>query len=240
MNESMKTQGWNQGIMETSSTQKEMVGALRILPDGRKFRYAQASATAIAPGFALQPAGLPTANHMNQSATAAAKGASVISFTVGATAVTTDQYKDGYLQINTGTAGTLGLQYQIKSHTTSAAGSTAISIELYDPLVKALVATTDKITLVANPYRGVSLGAVAYGCAGVTPVAVPASYYFWSQTGGVANCVIVNATAKGSTLVPGADGIPKLWVVDYLQPMIGYALGVGVSNHCKPIYLTID
>lgn len=240
MNEAMKTQGWNQGIMETSATQKEMVGALRILPDGRKFRYAQATATAIAPGFALQPAGLPTANHMNQSATAAVKGASEISLTVGATAVTANMYKDGYLQVNSGTAGTIGLQYQIKSHSASAAGSEAITIELYDPLVKALVTTTDKLTLVANPYRGVSLGAVAYGCAGVTPVGVAASYYFWAQTGGVANCVIVNATAKGSTLVPGANGIPKLWVVDYLQPMIGYALGVGVTDHCKPIYLTID
>ena len=239
MNEALKTQGWNQGIMETSSTQKEMLGALRILPDGRKFRYARATATAIAPGFALLHA-LDTANHINRSAVATAIGSMQVTFTVGATEVTADMYKDGYLQVNDGTAGTLGTQYRIKSHTVVAAAGGSITVQLADPLVTALVATTDKLSLIPNPYSGVSLGGVAYGCAGVTPVAVPASAYFWSQTGGVAACVIVNATAKGSTLVPGANGIPKLWVVDYLQPMIGYAIQAGVTNHPKAIYLTID
>jgi hypothetical protein len=239
MNEALKTQGWNQGIMETSSTQKEMLGALRILPDGRKFRYARATATAIAPGFALLHA-LDTANHINRSAVATAIGSMQVTFSVGATEVTADMYKDGYLQVNAGTAGTLGTQYRIKSHTVVAAAGGSITVQLADPLVTALVATTDKLSLIPNPYSGVSLGGVAYGCAGVTPVAVPASAYFWSQTGGVAACVIVNATAKGSTLVPGANGIPKLWVVDYLQPMIGYAIQVGVTDQPKAIYLTID
>lgn len=238
MNEYLKLGAFAQGIMEVSSIQREMVGCLRVLPDGRKFRYAKATATAIAPGFALQHSE-PTANHINLSAIATVRGSTLVTVTVGATAVTTDQYKDGFLQVNAGTAGTLGTQYRIKDHTTSA-GSTAITIELADPLITALVATTDKLSLIPNPYRGVSLGAVAYGCAGVTPVYVPASYYFWSQTGGTAACVIVNATAKGSTLIPGANGIPKLFVVDYLQPPIGYAQQVGVTDHAKAIYLTID
>lgn len=239
MNETFKTGGFNQGIMEVSSIQREMVGCLRVLPDGRKFRYSQATATAIAPGFALQHS-QPTANHINLSAVATVKGSTQISLTVGATAVTEDQYKDGFLQVNSGTAGTLGIQYRIKSHTTSSAGSTAITIDLADPLVTALVATTDKLSLIPNPNRGVALGGVTLGCAGVTPVAVPASYYFWAQTGGVAACVIVNSTAKGSTLIPGANGIPKLFVVDYLQPPIGYAIQVGVTDHAKAIYLSID
>jgi hypothetical protein len=238
MNEPMKNQAFTQGIMETSSIQKEIVGCLRILPDGRKFRYAQATATAIAPGFALQHSE-PTANHINRSAAATAKGSYVVSIALGATAVTADMYKDGFLQVNDGTAGTLGTQYRIKSHNTCDASGTII-VELADPLVTALVATTDKLSLIPNPYRGVSLGAVAYGCAGVTPVAVAASYYFWAQTGGVAACTIVNATAKGSTLIPGANGIPKLFVVDYLQPPIGYAIQVGVTSHAKAIYLSID
>lgn len=238
MNETQKLMAFKQGIMETSSIQMEDVGCLRILPDGRKFRYAKATAAAIAPGFALQHSE-PTANHINRSAVATAKGSTQVTFTLGATAVTADMYKDGFLQVNAGTAGTLGTQYRIKSHNVCA-GSDAIYVELADPLVTALVVTTDKLSLIPNPYRGVSLGGVAYGCAGVTPVYVAASYYFWAQTGGVAACVIVNATAKGSTLIPGANGIPKLFVVDYLQPPIGYAIQAGVTDHPKAIYLSID
>jgi hypothetical protein len=235
----MKTQGFRQGIYETSSTQKEALGALRITNDGRKYRYCKATAVAIIPGVSLQPA-LQTANHINRSAVATAIGLMQVTFAVGATAVTADQYKDGYLSVNAGTAGTIGTQYRIKSHTEVAAAGGNITVQLADPLATALVVTTDKLSLTPNPYNGCAIGDAAHGSVGVTPVAIPASSYFWSQTGGVSCAWVVNATAEGSCLIPAASGLLKLWVVDYLQPQVGYALAAGVTSNAKPVYLTID
>lgn len=235
----IKTQGFRQGIYEVSSTQKEALGAFRITEDGRKFRYCKATAVAIIPAVSLQPA-LQTANHINRSAAATVVGSMQVTFTVGATAVTADQYKDGYLSVNAGTAGTIGNQYRIKSHTEVAAAGGSITVQLADPLAVALVATTDKLSLTPNPYNGCAIGDVAHGSCGITMVAVPASNYFWAQTGGVGCAWVVNATAEGSTLIPAASGLLKLWVVDYLQPQVGYALAAGVTSNAKPVYLTID
>lgn len=239
MNSAQKTQQFRQGINEISSTKKEMLGCLRVLQDGRKFRYAKATAVALVPGVQLQVA-VPTANHINRSAVATVIGSTQVSVAVGATAVTANQYDDGYLQINAGTAGTLGRQYKISSHTVSAAGSETITVNLEEPLGVALVATTDKLSLVPNPWNGVAIGAVAEACAGVVPVPVTASYYFWAQTGGIANCYIDNAVDAGSILVPGASGTLILFLVNYVQAPIGYAVGIGVTSECKAAFLTID
>jgi len=239
MNQNIKTQAFKQGIYEISSTQKETLGCLRVMADGRKFRYAKATAVALIPGVCLQCAA-PTANHINRSAVATAIGSQQVTFTVVATEVTADMYKDGYLQVNAGTAGTLGRQYRIKSHTTVTSAGGSITVQLDEPLGVALIATTDKLSLIPNPFNGVSEGAVQKPCAGIAPVPVTASYYFWAQTGGVAAALLDNATAVGSNLIPAASGGVKLFVVDYLQPVIGYALGVGVTNEYKPMFLTID
>lgn len=240
MSKELKLNGFTQDIYVISATQKEAIGCLRTLPDGRKFRYAQnSSAAALIPGVAVQPA-VQTANHINRSAAATVVGSEEVTFTVGATAVTADMYKGGYLQINSGTTGTLGVHYLITSHTTVSSAGGSITVKLDRPLVTALVVTTDKLSLTPNPFRGVSEGAVQKGCAGIAPVGVTASYFYWSQTGGVAMALLDNSTAIGSTLIPAASGGLKLFVVDYLQPPVGYALGTGVTGHYKPVFLTID
>jgi hypothetical protein len=239
MNKSIKTQGFKQGLMEISSRQMEDFGTLRITPDGRKFRYCKATAVALVPGVALQPA-VPTANHFNRSAVATVKGQTQVTFTVGATEVVANMYNDGYLQINAGTAGTLGRQYRIKSHTAVAAAGGSITVQLDEPLATALVVTTDKLSLVPNPFNGVAIGAAGEGCAGIVPVPVTASYFFWAQTGGVACCYVDNAVDAGSALVPGGAGVLILFLVNYLQAPVGYAVGIGITNECKAAYLTID
>ena len=45
--EGLKTQMFRHSILETSTTQKEALGTLRILDDGRKFRYAKNGASAL-------------------------------------------------------------------------------------------------------------------------------------------------------------------------------------------------
>jgi hypothetical protein len=183
---------------------------------------------------------VPTANHINRSAVATVVGSTQVDVAVGATAVTANMYDGGYLQINAGTAGTIGRQYLISSHTVSAAGSETITVNLAEPLATALVVTTDKLSLIPSPYNGVSVGAVAKTIAGVCPVKVTASYYFWVQTGGVACAMIANATTTGTVLVAGASGTLAIFLVDYLQGVVGSAISVGVTNECKAAFLTLD
>jgi|LSQX01.2.fsa_nt_gb hypothetical protein len=246
MNETMKLNAFLQGIMEVSAVQREALGTKRILPDGRVYRYARATATAIAPGIHLQPA-IATANHINRSAAATPVGSVVVTFDVGATSVAEDMYKDGFLQVNAGTAGTLGTQYRIKTHTIVAAAGGSITVELADPLITALVASTDKLSLIPNPFNGASAGAADAGSAGIAPVAVPASYYFWSQTGGVAAALLPNASTPGTPMVPGATGALVAFDAAVVTthativvPTVGYSLGTGVTANFKPIFLTLD
>jgi hypothetical protein len=235
MNQNEKTQGFSQGIHQISSTQREQLGTIRRI-GGDVFRYCRAGATALIPGVALQPAYF-TANHINRSAVATAKGKTEVTFTVGATEVTADMYKDGYLQVNAGTSGTLGRQWKIKSHSVVAAAGGSITVQLDRPLDVALVVTTDKLSLIPNPFSSVTEGAVAKGFAGIAPMPVTALYYFWAQVGGVALAILTNTVAVGSTLVPGATGTLVLFLSDYVQPPVGYVLNTGVTSEYKTVYL---
>lgn len=236
----MKNTGFAQGLYETSSTQKEILGMLRVEPDGRKFRYAKADSTEIACGVTTSLA-TATANHINKSVAAAvAIGDREVQVTVGATAVTADQYKDGYFQVNDGTGQ--GQSYRIDTNTACATSGTT-TVTLCDPIKVALVASaTSEVSLLPNPWYGTVVQATTTtGPAGVTITVVPASHYYWSQTGGL-GCVLSNGTdAVGSTQTAGAtDGSADIQT-DYAEIPIGFViLTDNVAGEYKPIWLTID
>jgi hypothetical protein len=79
---------------------------------------------------------------------------------------------------------------------------------------------------------------------GVPPVTVPANYYYWSQTGGVACCLVEGSPAIGSMMTHGAtDGSlgPVSSTFDIDQPIIGIMFGTaGVATEYKPVFLKID
>jgi hypothetical protein len=236
----MKTTGFSQGLYETSSTQKEILGMLRIEPDGRKFRYAKADSTQIACGVTTSMATVE-AHHINRPVAAAvAIGDIEVQVTVSTTAVTADSYKDGYLQVNDGTGE--GQCYRIDSNTYCAASGTTV-VTLCDPVRVALVAdSTSKVSLIPNPWYGTVVQATTTtGQAGVTITVVPASHYYWSQTGGL-GCVLSNGTdSVGSTQTAGAtDGSVDIQT-DYADIPVGYViLTDNVAGEYKPIWLTID
>lgn len=238
----MQLNAFAQGIMEQSATKKAAFGQLRITSDGRKYRYAYAVAAHAAGQVGRMAQG--TANHVNRSAATTAKGATEVVVGVGATAVTADQYTDGYLQIYDGTAGTVGHQYRITGHTTHA-GSGNITVQLEEPLRTALIATTDKLSLIPNPWSSVAVGdALARGAAGVAPIAVTIANYYWSQTGGMA-CVLnqgntamgtlLNASVTAGAVISTANGTSET------SPSMGFQAGyTGDSTKYSPIFLTID
>ena len=243
---SMKVHMWRQDIMSASATQKETLGALRVLADGRKFRYAKNGGVALQAGDVLMSLAA-VANHINQAPAAdVAIGATEVTVTVGATAVTANQYAGGFLQVNSG-ADALGHQYSITGNTAcDASGDTVVT--LGEPIKVALAAATHKVSLIYNPWTGlvVATGA-AISPAGVAVCNVPISNYCWVQTGGVACVQMDTTTAVGNMLFPDANGEagdgPNATngAVLAAGPVIGLAYATaGVADECKPAILTLD
>jgi hypothetical protein len=244
MTSPQKKAGFRQGIYEISSTCKEVVGMLRVLQDGRKYRYAKAGSTALVAGK-MSHAAQSSAYHINEAILAAvAVGAYQLSLTVTAgAALAANQLRGGYLTINAGTGA--GHQYEIDGNTAITASETAIYVSLKDPIRVALD-TTSKFNLLHSPWYGTDESADGENFAtGVAPMAVTASYYYWAQTGGPAVCLIYGTPAVGSNLILSTNLEGALDVinttVDVDVPIVGYTTHVaGVNGEYYPVFLKID
>jgi len=236
-----KRTGFNQGIYQTSSTMKETLGTLRVLNDGRKFRYARAGASALAAGK-LNVAADVAAAHANEAILAAvAIGTKVISLTVTVgTAIAANELKGGAFQINDGTGE--GYSYGIEANTAISASGTAISITIKEG-IKVALDTTSEFTLVHSPWNDVVEGTALGAAAGVPVVAVPATYYFWDQVSGLAIGLMGGAVALGSALMQDNAGVAGAMIImtaGAVVPQVGYVHGfAGVDTEYQPVILTI-
>jgi hypothetical protein len=237
--ESMKNQMFRQSIMQTSTEQKEALGTLRILDDGRKFRYGKNGAGALThAGLLVQALGI-TAHHQNMAVATATAGSTLVIPTLGATAATANYYADGFLQVYEG--GThIGAQYKVRANE-AADASAACKIYLDEPIIAVLTNGTHKVSLVPNQYTGLVVAtAVAQPVIGLTVRPMAANVYGWFQTGGVATVDMHTTTALGHLLVPAAAG-RSTTAAGYTAPFIGYKLGVaGVQDKAGAAFLTID
>jgi hypothetical protein len=242
MEESPKT--WAQGLFETSSTQKQVLGTIRKLNDGRKFVYAKAGGVDLAAAKLVQ-APAPIANHTNCAVAAAvAIGERSVTLTLGATAVTANQYKDGFLLVNNGTGK--GCAYKIKSHP-AASGGASLTVTLYDKIRVALDATTSKGSLVSCSQNGVIIhpSPPTAKLVGVPLLAVTAGYYFWAQCGGCAPVLIDGTVTVGKKVVASGsvDGAIALMALTSGTPNTGsdqYPVGVMVQNGVDTEYGIVD
>lgn len=178
----LKLQGFSQGVYSQSLTQKETLGTVRYLDDGRAFAYARAGAVALAAGKLTQAAVVDTNAHNEtlSSSQSASIGDMSVVVTFGG-AVTADFYKDGWMHINDSTGE--GHIYRVKSH---AAGTADVRVYLYDPIRVALVASTSIWTMTPNIQNLViviptTLTSVPTG---VPLIPVDINYYFWNQVKG--------------------------------------------------------
>ena len=183
--------GWEK---TQTSGQKHKIGTRMSFDDGRVFRYVEVGAADIAAGKVVQaPAGI--ANHdMDLAITTAASGVTSVTVTLGSTAATADQYKDGYLYINDGGTGE-GHAYKIKSNAAGDSGGTCVlTLEEDDETVTALTNGTHLAGLAVNPYSNVIISptTVSNIAIGVAPRLLTTDYYGWIQTWGPAS-VLANA-----------------------------------------------
>ena len=242
MTEPIKINAWAQGLYETSTTKKECLGAKRITEDGREFRYGKAGATMVA-GGATQAAAA-TANHIAQiqtSGAANAVGATNVTVYVAGTAVTANQYDDGYLVVYGAGSGTAGLYYPIASHTTTATGSTTITVTLKEPL-KLATYTDDYFSLFCNPWSAVAVGTdIAVFPTGMAMYAASSGQYLWFQTGGFCTQKGGDTAAVGMMMTTGTTDYTTLTMAAYTSPQIGAIYSTAaVSGYFTPIFLTLD
>ncbi len=244
--ESMKNIMFRQTITQVSTEQKEALGTLRILDDGRKFRYCENGAGALIPGqVVMGPAVI--GNHTGIAVVAnVAVGAKSIQVTLGATEVTENQYAGGFLQILNATApADEGYQYKIATHP-AAALSTAVTLYLDEPVVRAIPSAGTTVSLVPNRFKNViETTGVTVVPSGIAVCNVPAStatvrQYFWAQSGGE-GIAKGNATATtvGRMIAPGAAGTVEL-ATALTNTVIGIARASTVDGQATGVLLFLD
>lgn len=229
----------------TDTIPSHQVGVKGVAADGRIYRYGKVGASDIATGkLCISPS--VVSNHEDIAfASAGAIGDTVVSITLGATAVTANQYDGGYLLIVDDTGE--GYTHLIEAHGTSSAGSEAINITI-TPGLQVATTTSTTVTLVPNQLSGVVIAAGGTQTSipvGVTPIAMSASTYGWLQTGGWSTVlqsgtntptagepVTIGEATNGS--VSGRDAVA--------EPLVGIAQETTnpVSGEHNGVYLLID
>ena len=217
---SRKIQGpWKQGLYEISATATEIVGTIREDQFGRKFRYAKAGATALAPGKQTTSPLLNTDWTNKVVDGDYAVGATQITFDVtdvDTDALPADYFRGGQLQIND--AAGEGTWYHILHSTAIDDGDTSCTVTLAEGIKVALTDDTSEVTPVPSPWMATVISSTeTYVATGVPLVTVTANYYYWSQTGGEGvYWADADVAAPGTLLVLGADdGKAVPFVLDY-------------------------
>lgn len=189
-----------QSIYDASTTQHFPLGTPGFLDDGRVFYYASYTAsTALTPGN-LMVVATAVANHVSVAyASGGTAGSDTVTVTLGATAATANQYRNGYITHIDGTNP--GQMRKIKSHPAADSAAT-LELTTYDPWTNDL---DGELTLKVNPYSAIIRSP---GNAAAAPVGVnlcdladssSTTSYFWVQTWGP--CGVIG---DGSTFADGA------------------------------------
>ena len=194
------------GIYETSTdTQLEgMLGDVKELEDGRKFRLCMNSTAAVlVPGKVVQGPATNTYDE-NIAIGTASVGDTTLDVTVhasyGATVAAND-FKDGFFCVSAG-SGELGHGRKIKENTAAVVGADT-TLTFYDALTDVITGSSTG-QWIKNQYRKVVIDAGTAAAVGVPVCDVAAStstvpVFFWAQTLGA--CPIVS----GGALVAGDE-----------------------------------
>ena len=226
-------QGLAQPIYSSSASQLHGLGERAVI-GGQVFRYVKAGTTALVVGNALQ-APVQDVDHDQLVATAAAIGAETITVTTGSSAVTLNQYADGWATIAV-TPG-LGYQYPIKGH--PAAATTATCVLTLGRPVEVALTTSSRVTLTMNPHKGViqhpvtTASGVPVGGA-VYPIAI--SEFGWIQSNGPGAGLIAGTPAVGQPVTTTGAVAGALTVHSAELSNVAYMLTTGVDQQVVPVY----
>ena len=191
MTNPMKTTGFTQGLYQQSKSRKETVGTVRITADGRTFHYALAGGTLVQGLMTIGTAA--TANLNNETQTDGSVSAIAVDDITFALLVTTgtatlkDELKGGYLMANNDDCE--GCCYEIASNEVKTSAATELFITLVDPIPEGIAVDTE-LCIHRNPWWKVTQSATEESFpTGIPLIDVTDGFYFWCQTGGIANCL---------------------------------------------------
>lgn len=238
-----RAQLFDQDVRSISSAQGGAdLGQIAETSDGRVFAYGQAGASNLSPGK-LNQGVAATANHVNRSLGTYVAGTNQISVTVGATAVTANQYAQGFAVVNAGTGA--GQALLISGNTACSSSGTTV-VNLADAIITATATADSKVSLVPNGFANVVIAdhtaSTAVLPAGVANVAITAAYFGWLQVGGPASVLANGTPASGGSVIPSAttDGAVDVDLAASVQPKVGYCYQTAVSTEYRLVVLTIN
>lgn len=240
-----------QGLAETVTTAPFSqsytdVGQKFDTADGRELVLVLNGTTALHAGVLVQGAAY-TADHQNCDVTAVQTGTTslpyTVTFTLGATAVTANQYAGGFLNVNDNNGE--GQLLQIASHP-AADASASLTVTLSDPWVTAVTAASE-VSLIPNPYNGVVImPTTPTGPAvGVTLDAISASVagttnnFGFLVKNGLTSCLNDGALTVGSAVSPSnaVAGAVENGVI--AQGFVGNAAQTGADTEYRMIYVNL-
>lgn len=229
-------------LQTLTTTKQTQFGAVGVTGDGRQFRYVSFGGTStVAPGLLMQAA-VATTNSSALAITAVGTGtqstanllagSTTLVVTNGATAVTQDQFAEGFLEVLQTSGSNNGpISYNISGNSAAAASTGYIVISLYEPLRNAstLVAGTDTVNIWKSPYQSVIATTTVNVPIGVTITqAVNTSSvtnYGWVQVKGQttvffdASSAVIGNTIGPSTTTAGYVGL----AVTTTKPPVGWS-----------------
>jgi len=236
-----------QGLFDEAQYPQHKLGELHIDEWGNKYRYVQAGGTALVTGNLLQSAAEDT-NFKNMDLAAAVSiGDTMISVTLGGTAVTSNMFEGGELYVSYGTG--IGQLFRIVRHDVQSTTTGTCKFYLNRAVKIALTTASSKISVKKNPYDGViqyPATTQTEAAAGIALYAMQANYYGWVQTGG--DAVVLYDT--GTNTSNGATGLaPSAAVAGSVKPVadaegsivIGFARDVvSTDSYMGLAHLIID
>lgn len=186
------------------------VGTLGTTQDGRWYRFSSCAELLVPGNWLTQTA--PVTNHVGNTATVTAAGATKVTFTQGATAITQNYYKDGYLVVSV-TPGA-GYTYGLSGH--PAVGSATANTYDLAPgeSIQVALTTTSRLDLIQNPYRSLIQGpanTIAANPVGVAISAITSGGFGWVQVQGLCGVLtkgtlVIGNRAVAPTATAGAVG----------------------------------
>jgi len=235
-----------QGLFEESVTQKQRLGVVRKLSDGREFVYVKNGAANLAAGHLVQNPVVDLANVANLAVTAANVGDRIVSVTPVTPVAGSNEanaFAEGYLHINTGPAN--GMAYKIKSHGAFTA-NTAAEITIYDKLRSANLTTSSKASLTKAKGRDVVVhpSPPTSALVGVATFPVTANYYAWLQKTGPCAVEVDVSVVNGDALKASAsvDGCVTTIAANggfETEVVVGQCLANNANDHWALIDLNL-
>lgn len=226
-------------------------GTQMVMQDGRKFRFGRAGGTTLVAAN-VQQAGINTPNHVDTTAVATAINARAGVTTLGATAATVNDYREGYMVVSVTPDG--GSIYVIGSHAAVASAGEFTGNFAPGFALKAAWTTTSRIDLIRNPYRAAieAVGTtVTAPIIGVAVMALAANStnaalsHGWFATHGPCAVETDGTLVVGQRAVTAADagelapatGVIATYIV---EQEVGIVMRVAADTAFSTIFLTID